>query len=401
MKCLVGMLVVAAVGCGAAIPPVPSKGGPGWRELTSEHFTLWTDGSHDAGVELVQRMEDLRQAVIGVGFRGAAGHGRVLVIALRDGDEVGAYMPNDFAIAVASPGNSYIHQPLILMNVDTGGDFEIAAHELTHTISHVVIPEQPRWFGEGLANYFETIQIHRGAGTIDLGRAPTRRGEPVVQHHLMPLAKMFACNDMSCTDAGFYATSWALFTYLTNQRAAELSRYEQALVTERGNHAKAWAAAFGSASLDRIEQEMRAWLASGSHQVLHFNVTLRTWPVTERALVDADVYAARALMRYQFQKRVDAAKTEVAAALALDKTHALARFLAYHLENETIDPEVARATAAAHPDDWRAWLLVAVSVKTGDEAYEATRKSCELIAQNPAIAIDWPACAVAATPAAP
>lgn len=392
-------VALALIGCGAAIPAVPSKGGPAWRELTSDHFTLWTDGSRDAAVELVQRMEDLRQAVVGVGFRGAGAQGRVLVIALRDSDEVGAYMPNDFAIAVASPSNSYIHQPLILLNVDTGGDFEIAAHELTHTISQVVIPKQPRWFAEGLASYFETIEIHRSEGKIDLGRAPMYRGEPVIQHHLISLASLFACTELACADAGFYATAWALFTYLTNQHGAELARYEQGLIASPGNHAQAWADAFGNVPLETLEQEMRAWLSHGSHQVLHFNVTLKTWPVAERALGDADVYTARGLLRYQFQGREDAAKVEIDAALALDKTHPLARFLEYRLAKDKIDPEIAKATAEAHPDDWRAWLLVADTAQSSDDAVAATRKSCELIAKNPAIAIEWQACATLAQPA--
>ena len=32
-----------AAACGAAVPPVPGKGGPAWHELTSPHFVVWTD----------------------------------------------------------------------------------------------------------------------------------------------------------------------------------------------------------------------------------------------------------------------------------------------------------------------------------------------------------------------
>jgi hypothetical protein len=94
----------------------------------------------------------------------------------------------------------------------------------------------------------------------------------------------------------------------------------------------------------------------------------------------------------------DAARVEIGAALALDNTHPLACFLAYRLDKDKIDPELARATAAAHTDDWRAWLLVADSAQSSDEAVAATRRSCELIAKNPAIAIEWHACAALAQP---
>ena len=40
--------------------------------------------------------------------------------------------------------------------------------------------------------------------------------------------------------------------------------------------------------------------------------------------------------------------------------------------------------------------LVADSTKDDAEAIDATRKSCALIAKNPAIAISWPACATLA-----
>ena len=42
------LLVWAA--CGAATLPLPSKGGPSWRELTSEHFTKMGECMAKAGL---------------------------------------------------------------------------------------------------------------------------------------------------------------------------------------------------------------------------------------------------------------------------------------------------------------------------------------------------------------
>ena len=45
MRAVMGAMIVAVLGaCGAAVPPVRGKGGPAWTELTSQHFTVWTDG---------------------------------------------------------------------------------------------------------------------------------------------------------------------------------------------------------------------------------------------------------------------------------------------------------------------------------------------------------------------
>src|SRR3954465_2482221 len=95
-------LLLAASACGPAIPPVPGKGGPAWHELTSEHFTLWTDTDEATARALRVRMEALRQAVIGIAFGGGDSPGRSFVIALRDDKETGEYMYRDNFVAVAS-----------------------------------------------------------------------------------------------------------------------------------------------------------------------------------------------------------------------------------------------------------------------------------------------------------
>lgn len=178
MKCWLPVLLAA---CGPAIPPLPAQGGPPWLELTSEHFTLWTDTPVDRARELVGEMEHLRQVVIGTSFRSVARDGRVFVIGLRDEDELHVYYPEQF-LAIASPadGNA-LHQPMIVLAASTraGGEDHIEAHELTHVISYGMIARQPRWFAEGLASFFETIQIDERRGTVDLGRPHERRGRPM------------------------------------------------------------------------------------------------------------------------------------------------------------------------------------------------------------------------------
>src|SRR5262249_11687552 len=153
------------------------QGGPAWTELTSEHFTLWTDAPIGRARELMREMENLRQVVIGTAFRSVAGPGRSLVIALRD-DEVHGYIAPQFGAISSPPYGNPIRQGLILLPAESKNQADeiTEAHELTHVISHAVIHHQPRWFAEGLAKYFETIQIDRSAGTVDLGRAPGEQG---------------------------------------------------------------------------------------------------------------------------------------------------------------------------------------------------------------------------------
>src|SRR4051812_46280760 len=94
--------VALLLGCGAAIPPVPSKGGPGWLELSTEHFTVWTDGGEARGRELLRHFENLLQVVIGTIFPTYRGSNRAFVIALRDDRELHAYIREEFG-GMAAP----------------------------------------------------------------------------------------------------------------------------------------------------------------------------------------------------------------------------------------------------------------------------------------------------------
>ena len=359
-------LALALAACGPAIPPVPGKGGPAWRELTSEHFTLWTDTSESRAREQLRDMENLRHVVIGM-FRGG-GEGRVFVIMLRDIDEARAFMPGEFT-AMASEANSKINQPVIMLGADA--EREVVTHELTHTISQTVIPVQPRWFAEGIAKYFETIQMDRDKGKVDLGRAPTYEGQPMVISRPASLRELVACKDLrpSCADRHFYAGAWAVFTFLMNTKPGDMRAYIPLLE---------------QANLDELDAEMKRWIVNGSHNVLHFDVKFPPYTVAVKTLTDADVYAARALLRLEFQERGDLAKLEAQQAIALDPTHVLAHFIVYRVD-KTIAVDTARALVKAHPDDWRAQMMLAQTLHTGEEAHQAYLRGCELAAQNPAL----------------
>jgi hypothetical protein len=71
--------------------------------------------------------------------------------------------------------------------------------------------------------------------------------------------------------------------------------------------------------------------------------------------------------------------------LALDATNVLARLVETSL-NQAIAPADARATATAHPDDWRAWWLVAFALQqkpaAATERALAMSKMCALIGED-------------------
>src|SRR2546430_2485749 len=99
-RCSIGLALMVA--CGPAIPPLPSRGGPAWIEVQSEHFTLWTDASAEHGRGLMHDMERRRQMIM-TAMNHARSTARSFVIALRSAHEVDAYLPREF---IASAWNA-------------------------------------------------------------------------------------------------------------------------------------------------------------------------------------------------------------------------------------------------------------------------------------------------------
>jgi hypothetical protein len=392
------LAVVAAAACGAAVPAVPGKGGPAWTELTSEHFTVWTDGDRAEVRELIQQMEQLRQVVVGVTFPWVL-RGRTLVFALRDDDELTAFSATEQPRASATMAGAPLWQPVIALSAGSHvqASDRTVAHELTHVISFAAVHHQPRWLAEGMADFFQTVQLDVDRGTADVGRAPEVRGQPRRMAHLIPVERLFAWQEITAHEDREYSTAWALFTYLINRHRDELVRYLQ-LLHEAGKPrskataedvAQLWREAFPSLPLAEVDSELRQWLIAGSHTVMHFTVQLRTWPVTERTLDDAEVYAARGTLCALVANRPAEARSDAAAALALDPGNVPARLLVTALDHAPVTADQARAMTAAHRDDWRAWWIAAVTLShAGADAREvanARTAACQLFAQNPAL----------------
>jgi hypothetical protein len=193
--------------------------------------------------------------------------------------------------------------------------------------------------------------------------------------------------------AELYSTAWALFTFLINEHREELVHYAELLAApavkadpdDPAQTLRDWAAAFPSLPIDRIDQELRGWVVRGKHMVVQYELHEPSAPRTERALSDAEVHAIEGYLSIHDSQE----REHVAAALALDPTNVLARLL--ELSHRKVVPAVAeaRAVAAAHPDDWRAWWLEVQARRAAhadDPAIAtATARACSLIALNPAV----------------
>jgi hypothetical protein len=367
-----------------AIPALPSQGGPAWLELTTEHFDVWTDASAEQGRALIRAMEHLRQVIYGVSFMRPTSPSKCIVVALRNVEEVHAFAPEQFIAETWSASNPLM-QPVIILPIDhLEDDRRIITHELTHMISYGPLPSQPHWFAEGLATYFETMQLDESKGVADVGAPLDNR---MSQLHLMkqlPIASLIACSQPSCMDERYYATAWALFTFLVNAHPNELDAYLVQLGDAGpGAHTDGWPRAFAGLAPEKLDRELATWLAYGKITVSHFNVKLQEWPVSQRPLADGDVYATRGMLR-SLVDWTGPLPQELAQAFAVDPTNVVARVIQMaHERGIAID--IARSVQMAHPDDWRAWLLLAHALHRGSESRTARQKVCELLDKNPAV----------------
>lgn len=393
-------MVVAAglLACRGPVPPVPGKGGPAWIELSSQHFTAWTDGEPERVRELVRKMERLRLILIYAAFPTAPTEGRDLAIVLRDDAELAAFSNTSQARPFAVPARFPLWQPTIVLTASSKqGELEVAlAHELVHAISSGIIHHQPRWFAEGMATYFETVGLDPALVTVDIGVRPTVA--PFGIADLISIPKLFEWTKPSKEETRQYITAWVLFWFLGNRHGAELQRYAHLLdgagaeIERRPDLARRlWDHAFPTLPLTAVDRELHDWIFHGRYIVrsLRFKLKARDWSATERRLGDADVYAVRALLRSLAGERAAQARADIAAALAAEPTHVLARLLATAFDHTEITADDARAIAAAHEDDWRAWMLVAGAVPDSHveatEAEAARARACELVAANPAL----------------
>lgn len=374
--------LVVCCACQVAIPQVPGKGGPSWTELTSEHFVVWTDASIEDGRKLIRVMENLRQILFGVSVFNPTNEAKAIVIAMRSQREVDPYVRRNIA-AFAWPPEFPLYQPAILLSVD-GLDYDrrLVTHELTHVISYGALPVQPRWFAEGLASYFETLQLAED-GSFELG-APF---DSLLRLLRQPgggasAATVFACTELRCADPPFYATSWALFSYLTNRRPDDLLRYIQRLLElPKDDQPAAWQAVFPDLTPDKLDRILDDWIKTGDLTLHHYKIKLRDLAVTQRVLGDGEILAARAVLR---QVTGEQPTAEVAAALAADPDNVIANMVNMaRVEKPSLT--VAQRLTVAHPDDWRAWWLHKLIIKDGDEAKRDMARVCALVARTPAV----------------
>ena len=97
-------------------------------------------------------------------------------------------------------------------------------HEYTHLLVNNHFRGAPLWLKEGLAEFYSTARLSLDGRRLTLGEAPERRPKELRRRELLPLPTLLALDQTSPTYADpeqralFYAQSWALVHYLSEER---------------------------------------------------------------------------------------------------------------------------------------------------------------------------------------
>jgi hypothetical protein len=198
-----------------------------WREISSPHFRVITNGSEGAARHVARAFEEMRALFSSEfpGYRLDAAE-PLLILAPEDEDATKKLVPEFWQHSGPKPAGVYFHsweQPYALVRLDAVGSdwdsFAVVYHEYVHSLLHLNVHWLPTWLDEGLAEFYAYTRFE---GKHTLIGAPPRKMEPLSllrYRSPMPLAK-FINQRGSFTHSEedtelYYAQCWALTHFLT------------------------------------------------------------------------------------------------------------------------------------------------------------------------------------------
>lgn len=377
----IALLAISALGaCAPSRFVCPARGGPPWREVSSEHFVLRTDLGRGAAEDMVREFEFVRAALVqGMFRRPISTPIRLEVVAFRSRQDLADYTSDD--VAGQFQRDALGRQRILV--ADFGPvQRQLIAHELAHYLSFHVIPRQPRWFSEGVATYYETVAKRGLFQKPEVGTVPDGLGPWLLHSSPRSARSVLTWTRDDPGKESLYATSWLLVHFLVNQRGPSFAEFQKRLGRAE-DPAAAWNATFPEWSLDaaggpeKLDAALEAYEKHGSFVYRHLTVEVSP-SVAERPMSPGEVHALRLSMPRRWPQ--PALEAEASEALAEDPGHVEAlRHLVSLSRIEAIP--AARRAVEAHPDAPRAWSFLANALAGSPGAAEreaALRKAVAL-----------------------
>ncbi len=209
------------------------------------------------------------------------------------------------------------------------------AHELTHAVEHKLVPKWPRYLSEGLATYFETIQLGPDFAVVG-APSPDRLAFAADERpSLSALRKWNENADLDSPDlASAYGRVWLLTAYLIMDEPLRLKRMIEGVADGHDGHA-VWRDGFGDLDDREVNARLQTFIVRGHSRKFRVPVTARVvapdvrfLSLTERRVQTAQFFfSADELLPYDRTTMLAAARALVTSALLEEPASADARKL--------------------------------------------------------------------------
>jgi tetratricopeptide (TPR) repeat protein len=350
----------------------PARGGPGWTELTTPHFTVASDLRPAQAERIATELEGIRAWVIAALFPGEARDvpGRVRVVALRSTGELDIFAPPGLRAYFTRDG---LGQAVVVMTREMGAEVRLVlAHELAHHALRHVYPRQPRWFGEGLAGLAEALAA--GPSATAFGRIPAHRARGFERRHVTVRALLAWNGDTR--DSRYHDTATVLVHYLLHEEPRRFADVKRRLARAEAPD-EVWREVFPEWAPERpggpeaLDRALVAHVAARPDDEREIPFEHGAKPAA-RPMAPGEVHAVRLTLprfaRGDPPAGALAERAEMEEALQEDPDHVVGLQVRAALDG--VDPlPLARRAVGAHPGDVRAWLWLAAAARdTGAEA---------------------------------
>lgn len=257
------LLAVLAAAPASAFEP------EGWVEARTPHFELYSDASAERAEEIATSLETFRAVFARLApeldLRSPT---PTLILAFRDAESYAPYktLADHGEAKVLGQFLSYRDGNYLTLNADPQylGAFAVVFHEYVHYLVRHNFPRVPRWFNEGLAEYYSTFAIEAGGAVV---------GRPVSRHlhwlagHEPRLREVLARRSEhdetieADRDGRFYAVSWGLIHYLLSGDRASRDALAELLVPQPADEEPlvAFERALGE-RVEEVEARLRRYL---------------------------------------------------------------------------------------------------------------------------------------------
>ena len=151
-------VLTSTVSASACIKPRLASPKAKWLRVETEHFRVHTDLGPERAREQALELERTFHAFLDHGWVHEGDPPFMLNAVMFSNPHEVERFTGLYAEAYALP--DLLFEPWIVLAVPNRVDgLDVLRHELTHYIARQAIRHQPKWFGEGIAGYFETAHF--------------------------------------------------------------------------------------------------------------------------------------------------------------------------------------------------------------------------------------------------